>query len=93
MNTPNANDFAAQYAHAVKRERVAWQALQSHPPGSENRAEAWTEWAQALARTNLAWRRLNSLRLSQPPETSAARAAPLPHNVHTQVSRGCHGSA
>lgn len=59
MTTPT-KDLAARYDDAVEFESAAWQALQVHEPGSAARAEAWATWAQAISRTNRAWRELNS---------------------------------
>jgi hypothetical protein len=68
------NDTASQalYAESVARERQAWQALQSFPPGSIGRSRAWEDWSRAIMLTNQAWRRLSADRLAHP----APRRAP-----------------
>jgi hypothetical protein len=62
----NDNPSAALYAESVERERDAWQALQSFPPGSIGRARAWEDWSRAIMLTNQAWRRLSAERLAHP---------------------------
>jgi hypothetical protein len=56
----NKKDPAAQYADSIEFERAARQAMEAHPPGSRERAQAWHEWSAAIVRTNQAWRRLSS---------------------------------
>src|SRR5687768_12912060 len=60
MSSPTTEDLAAHYADAVEFERMAWQELHAHEPGSPARAEAWATWTQAISDTNRAWRELSS---------------------------------
>jgi hypothetical protein len=64
----NADDGALEqvYSDSVEREREAWDALRSFPPGSIGRARAWESWSRAIAHTNTAWRRLNGDRAAKP---------------------------
>lgn len=80
MNTENTSNLAAQYAAAVQCERAAWQALQAQSPGSDGRTQAWSEWTEAIARTNTAWRRLSSSTLSQPHHQSGASTEARPRH-------------
>ncbi|HUR90143.1 MAG TPA: hypothetical protein VMZ74_13725 [Ramlibacter sp.] len=65
MEKPVDNtSFCEIYDESVKRERAAWQALQSQPPGSPERELAWEAWSQAIVRTNLAWRHYTASRVS-----------------------------
>ncbi len=59
-------ELAAVYADSVEREREAWHALQSFPPGSIGRARAWEDWSRAITITNLAWRQLSAGRAARP---------------------------
>jgi len=80
MDTPHPpDDLESSYAESVDRERAAWQALHSHPPGSPERARAWDAWSEAIMRTNRAWRKLNASRIGHPAHLSAAGAAERPH--------------
>lgn len=60
MSAPTTEDLATHYAEAVELERMAWQELHAHEPGSPARAEAWATWTQAISNTNRAWRELSS---------------------------------
>jgi hypothetical protein len=77
---------AAQYARAVEDERTAWQALQALPRGSARRAQAWTEWSQALSRTNQAWRRLSchTQRWPQRAASGSGHSAGHPENARQE---------
>jgi hypothetical protein len=73
MNTgPDDSELAAVYAESVERERQAWQALQSFPPGSIGRAQAWEVWSRAITFTNQAWRRLSADRITHGSRHDAA---------------------
>jgi hypothetical protein len=63
--TDSTQDFETCYEDAVRLEKAAWQALQALDRGSSERAEARTQWAEAISRTNQAWRRLTSQAVSQ----------------------------
>jgi hypothetical protein len=65
-NDYNASPSAALYAESVERERQAWNALQSFPPGSIGRSRAWEDWSRAIMLTNQAWRRLSADRATHP---------------------------
>jgi hypothetical protein len=52
-------ELESLYEESVQRERDAWNALQSHPPGSIGRARAWEDWSRAIKLTNHAWRQKN----------------------------------
>ena len=54
------------YEDAVELEKAAWQSLQALEPGSPERAKARTQWSEAVSRTNRAWRRLTSQKVTQP---------------------------
>lgn len=69
------NPSAVLYAESVERERQAWQALQSYPPGSIGRARAWEDWSRAIMLTNQAWRRLSADRIAHPGPSRASGAA------------------
>jgi hypothetical protein len=60
----DSDQLAGIYAESIEREREAWQALQSFPPGSIGRARAWEAWSRAIMLTNHAWRRLSADRLT-----------------------------
>ena len=67
MNTPSDDTGPeAVYADSVEREREAWQALQSFPPGSIGRTRAWQAWSHAIMLTNHAWRQLSADRAAKP---------------------------
>lgn len=66
------SSLAAVYTESVERERQAWEALQSFPPGSIGRARAWEAWSLAIMLTNQAWRRLNTNRIASAPRAGAA---------------------
>jgi hypothetical protein len=66
MDTPHDSELEAAYADFVERERKAWQALQSFPPGSIGRARAWEDWSRAITITNQAWRHLSAERAARP---------------------------
>lgn len=66
------SELAAVYAESVERERQAWEALQSFPPGSVGRARAWETWSRAITFTNRAWRQLNIDRISHGSRHGAA---------------------
>jgi hypothetical protein len=66
MKTHQPDELTTAYTASVERERVAWQALQSHAPGSVERAKAWDAWSEAIMRTNDAWRKLNARRFADP---------------------------
>jgi hypothetical protein len=70
----STQNLAACYEDAVRLERAAWQLLQALDPGSPERAEARTQWAEAISRTNQAWRRLTSQAVKQPHQTIQAAA-------------------
>jgi hypothetical protein len=85
--TDSTQNFAAYYEDAVRLERAAWQSLQALEPGSPERAEARTQWAEAISRTNQAWRRLTSQSVTQPHQGTYApaglrRSAGLPSAHH-----------
>jgi hypothetical protein len=72
MNSGNDDSLlAAVYTESVERERQAWQALQSFPPGSIGRARAWEDWSRAIMLTNQAWRSLNTIRIAHAPRGAA----------------------
>lgn len=60
--------LAAVYTESVEREREAWEALQSFPPGSIGRARAWEDWSRSIMLTNQAWRQLNTIRIAHAPQ-------------------------
>jgi hypothetical protein len=64
--THDTPDLAAVYAQSVEREREAWHALHSHPPGTPERALAWDAWSEAIVHTNRAWRKLSASRIGRP---------------------------
>ena len=66
MNTHQPDELTAAYTVSVSREREAWQELQSHVPGTTERAKAWEAWSDAIMRTNDAWRKLNARRFADP---------------------------
>lgn len=68
-------ELAAVYAESVERERQAWEALQSFPPGSIGRARAWEAWSRAITFTNRAWRQLSVDRIAHGPRHGAGRHA------------------
>ena len=74
-STHLTDDLAAVYADSVDREREAWHALHSHPPGTPERARAWHAWSEAIARTNRAWRKLSASRIGQALHRPSAAAA------------------
>jgi hypothetical protein len=63
---PESTNLAVEYDEAVAHERDAWHALHACAAGSEARARAWTEWTDAITRTNSAWRKLSARQLGQP---------------------------
>ncbi len=65
MTQPTHNP-AARYAQAIEFEKSAWHALQAEAPGSNQRAQAWATWSEAISRTNHAWRQLSSQSASRP---------------------------
>jgi len=65
--TDSTQNLAARYVDAIQFERKAWKALQSKPPGTRDRAEAWAVWSEAISRTNRAWRQLSVETMSRPP--------------------------
>ena len=65
-NTSTEGPLAAFYSESVEREREAWQALQSVPPGSIGRARAWEAWSNAISLTITAWRQLSVGRTAKP---------------------------
>jgi hypothetical protein len=73
--TDSTQDFEKCYEDAVRLEKAAWQELQALDPGSPERAEARTQWAEAISRTNQAWRRLTSQAVNQPHHAIQAAAA------------------
>jgi len=74
-NQHNDSASEALYAESVARERQAWQALQSFPPGSIGRSRAWEDWSRAIMLTNQAWRRLNADRVAHPVPHPASNVA------------------
>lgn len=67
-------ELDVKYTSAVNDERAAWHHLQAQLPGTACRAEAWTRWAEAISKTNAAWRRLNGAQRSS--QHSPMRAEP-----------------
>ncbi|AMO24137.1 hypothetical protein [Ramlibacter tataouinensis] len=63
----DTKDAAALYANSIERERAARQQMESYPPGSRERAQACQAWAEAIVRTNRAWRCLSNTERSRPP--------------------------
>lgn len=61
---PDNHDLGRLYDESVSHEREAWQALHTNMPGSAGRARAWDEWSQAIVRTNRAWRRYSTSRIT-----------------------------
>lgn len=88
MTDPTQNS-AALYADAIRVEKAAWQELQAQALGSPDRAEAWGKWAEAISRTNRAWRQLSCETISQP--RHGTNAAADVRQFHRQSSTPYHG--
>lgn len=81
MKQDNIPSLEAQYAQALQQEKAALLTLQAHEPGSDGSARAWQVWSEAIARTNEAWRELNSHTLSQHMRTWPGRRQSSAHGA------------